>query len=76
VEDKARDRFDLPITVPMHRALKVYDTVSLICEELEELDDAEQSQGEDDIARFDNDYLLPSLSALAKTCKSLYEPVM
>jgi len=49
----------------MHRALKVNDIISLICEELDFID-------EDDSSIVDR----PSLSALAKTCKGFYEPAM
>jgi len=51
----------------MHRALKVNDIISLICEELDSIDPDDSS-----IAFVD----LPSLSALAKTCTGFYEPAM
>jgi len=64
--------FNLATTIIMHRALKVYDIISLICEQLEYLD---TKQDKNATVRFSHNYR-PSLSALAKTCKGFYEPVM
>lgn len=61
----------------MHRALKAYDVIFLICKELECSnkcsDNIEQAQ---DGNPTPCNHHLSSLSALARTCKDFYEPVM